>query len=337
MKIKHNILIDYLMSLSLYINKNFIDQILKQYDFELNNLLKNSFEIFDSDFSYYQINDLKLLFGNFINYVILVKLINKYDIETINELQKILDNLSSEKYRELIIKTLKIENNDISKNDLINAPFLLSIDTIDNYEIQAEIIYEYINQPEETLYRLKNILFLSFDKFKENIYIPNKKYILGILNQHKGEYEKLKSDFFKNRLHFIDDLNYNKLKKIYINIIASTGLVYDKDIGLLIYSHDMSKININKMKNYEYLEFIKAISDNKRIKIIKALNKESLCNSDLAKKLDLTAATISYHISMLINEDIITVKKGSYNKLMYSVNNEALDKRFEEAKNFLKK
>jgi len=61
MKIKHNIVLDYLMTLSHYFNREFIDSIIAEYKFEINPMVEKTFELFDEELTYYQKNDFKLL------------------------------------------------------------------------------------------------------------------------------------------------------------------------------------------------------------------------------------------------------------------------------------
>ena len=237
----------------------------------------------------------------------------------------------------MLLKVLNIEEHEFTKDDIINSPFLLSLDTIEDFEVEGELIYEYINNPEHTLKRLKENIIAPTELFMKKIYQPNKQKYDEILSLHQKDYDTLGDEFYKKRISYIAHIKPSEIKSIYLNIIASTGLIFDTDSGLLIYSHDMSTIDEAGMKDFEYLEFIKAISDKRRIKIVKALNKDSLCNNDLAELLDLTPATISYHISKLVREKIINVKKGEYNKIMYSIDEEQLKKRFKDASEYLTK
>jgi hypothetical protein len=70
---------------------------------------------------------------------------------------------------------------------------------------------------------------------------------------------------------------------------------------------------------YEYLprpdlETAKLFSDETRLKILELLREEELTNSQLAKKLGLSKATITYHIKQLEEAGIIKVSKTEYEK-----------------------
>lgn len=337
MKIKYNLVMDYLMTLSIYFNRIFIEKTIVEYDFEINLMVEEAFDLFDEELSYYQKSDFKMLFSNFINYLILTNLVNQENIETMEDFEKVLESFKSEDYKEMLMKVLNIKEGEFTKEDIINSPFLLKLDTIEDFEVEGELIHEYISNPEHTLKRLKENVMIPSELFVEKIYKPNQDKISEILSLHQKDLDELGEDFYKKRMHYVDHIQSNEVEDVYLNIIAPTGLIHDTDSGLLIYSHDMSIIDASGMKDFEYLEFIKAISDKKRIKIVKALNKDTLCNNDLAELLDLTPATISYHISKLVREKIINVKKGEYNKIMYSIDEEQLKKRFKEASEYLTK
>lgn len=337
MKIKYNLVMDYLMTLSHYFNREFIDSIIEEYNFEINPMVEEMFKLLDEELSYYQKSDFKMLFSNFINYLILTNLVHQENVDTMEGFEKALNAFKSDEYKKMLLKVLNIDEGEFTKDDIINSPFLLKLDTIEDFEVEGELIYEYINNPDHTLKRLKENVMIPSEIFIEKIYQPNQEKLEKILSIHQKDMDELGDDFYKKRMHYVDHIQSDEINKIYLNVIAPTGLIHDTDSGLLIYSHDMSVIDASGMKDFEYLEFIKAISDKKRIKIVKALNKDSLCNNDLAELLDLTPATISYHISKLVREKIINVKKGEYNKIMYSIDEEQLKKRFKEASEYLTK
>lgn len=54
---------------------------------------------------------------------------------------------------------------------------------------------------------------------------------------------------------------------------------------------------------------MKAISDKRRLDIIKLIKNESLCGQDLAERIGLSPATISHHMSSLVSAGFIHVDK----------------------------
>lgn len=64
---------------------------------------------------------------------------------------------------------------------------------------------------------------------------------------------------------------------------------------------------------------MKAISDKRRLDIIKLIKNESLCGQDLAERIGLSPATISHHMSSLVSAGFINVDKQNP-RVSYSIN-----------------
>lgn len=335
MKIKHNILIDYFTSLSLYLNKNTIEKIFNENGLEMNPWMRECFTLYDQELSYFQKNDLELLYKNFLNHVIIIQLIIENDVKDLEEFNSVLDELDAVHYKNLILKALDIKEENYSKARIMESTFFLSVDVIENFKLESDIVYGYLENPKRTLMRLKEVILNPYKMFYEKIYATNKAEIKKIVNYHQEEFDRLGKDFYQEKIKYIKKIKPESIEDLYLNVVSTTGSIYKEKEHTLVYCHDMVDIKTVETQDLDYLSFIKAISDKKRIRIIKALNKESLCNNDLAELLDLTPATISYHISKLVREDLITVEKGDYNKIMYSVDEKMIEKRFMEASRYL--
>lgn len=89
----------------------------------------------------------------------------------------------------------------------------------------------------------------------------------------------------------------------------------------------------DKMKMYA--DMFRAFGDQKRLKIIKMLAsnmEETLCVSDVAKKLDITQPAASQHIRVLKNINLLNENRRGY-RVFYSINIEV----FKEYKNEIDK
>lgn len=63
----------------------------------------------------------------------------------------------------------------------------------------------------------------------------------------------------------------------------------------------------------------KALSDPKRREILNLLKEKSMTAGDLAEKFDMTNATMSYHLQILVDADLIVFEKEK-NYRIYSLN-----------------
>lgn len=85
------------------------------------------------------------------------------------------------------------------------------------------------------------------------------------------------------------------------------------------------------MDYYYYSTIFKALSDETRLKIVDLLNNEGeLCACKLLENFDITQPTLSYHMKILCDANIIfSTKKGPW--MYYQVNYKNID----EARNYL--
>ncbi|MFZ5969262.1 MAG: ArsR/SmtB family transcription factor [Bacillota bacterium] len=81
----------------------------------------------------------------------------------------------------------------------------------------------------------------------------------------------------------------------------------------------------------EQVEILKALADESRLKIIQMLSCGELCACDIQENLSLTQPTISHHMKVLQQVDLIKVeKRGKW--VFYSINQDLV----EELCSFLK-
>jgi len=77
------------------------------------------------------------------------------------------------------------------------------------------------------------------------------------------------------------------------------------------------------MKHTDYAQLFKALSDETRIKIIEILNDEDLCACEILENLDITQPTLSYHMKILCESEIVNGSRdGAW--MRYTLNKESL-------------
>jgi len=79
------------------------------------------------------------------------------------------------------------------------------------------------------------------------------------------------------------------------------------------------------------VSFFDALSDKTRMKIFLLLNQKEMCNSELAQQLNLSTATISQHLGILKDVNLIKGQREKTNKIYYTPN---LEKVKEKTKDF---
>lgn len=78
------------------------------------------------------------------------------------------------------------------------------------------------------------------------------------------------------------------------------------------------------MTETEAIRLFKALADKSRLQILKSLAIEEMYVERLAQRLDLTPATISFHLKKLAEADAVTSYKSQY-YTMYALNREVLN------------
>lgn len=84
-------------------------------------------------------------------------------------------------------------------------------------------------------------------------------------------------------------------------------------------------MNIEEVVNY-----FKILSDETRVKIVSFLKNGTMCACEILEKLHITQPTLSYHMKILSENDLVTFeKKGKW--VNYTIN----EKKFNELSQFL--
>lgn len=77
------------------------------------------------------------------------------------------------------------------------------------------------------------------------------------------------------------------------------------------------------MKHAKYALIFKALADETRLKIIELINDEELCACKILESLDITQPTLSYHMKILCESEIVNSRReGAW--IFYTLNKESL-------------
>lgn len=174
----------------------------------------------------------------------------------------------------------------------------------------------------------------------EEIYLP--------FQNNVEKYGEHLIDFLNNRgAEGLEEITYsmlngNILDSDEINILVSAIYPYTISIasttkikhivwGLRI-EEALKKIReINENKTYERVQIFKNLGDKTRYEVLKLIATGETSTKKIAKALDVSSATISYHINNILTAKIIKMDKSN-NKFGYVVDYELLDKTIEDFK-----
>ena len=105
---------------------------------------------------------------------------------------------------------------------------------------------------------------------------------------------------------------------------------------VLVYGTFINKKRMREKRSEEIKQFLKVLSEEKRIEIIKILAAKPALGSDLARQIGLTSATASYHITMMLGIGLIDYERIGQ-RLHYVLKKEVLkdllDKAYQELTN----
>lgn len=226
----------------------------------------------------------------------------------------------------LLGEKLKDNNDewDNVKNSL--SDMMNYIENLEGIDDKCKIsILDMYKSPEETKMRLRYIL----KKFKE-VYLEFEEDTLKRVSEETEKYERL----YKNDLDKFLSVNKFDIYDGFKNGNVDIYVTYSRNIGSRFnIKDDYAYVSIGyeniELEKYKMIEnnlekFLKLISDKTRQKILFLLADKPWYTQALAKELDITPATVNYHIQNFLFVDILTVNEED-NKVYYILNKEMID------------
>ncbi|BCN31181.1 ArsR/SmtB family transcription factor [Anaeromicropila herbilytica] len=102
------------------------------------------------------------------------------------------------------------------------------------------------------------------------------------------------------------------------------GVLFDKNLTSSSRSNDVNEIN----------QALKLLSDKSKFEILMLIKEKSSYGIELAKSLNLSTPTISYHMSALISQGLVRVEKQN-NKVFYISNKERIEEILKQIRRYL--
>ena len=109
---------------------------------------------------------------------------------------------------------------------------------------------------------------------------------------------------------------------------------YIRAEGYLLLGKEAIQMQNDENRSRSVSQFMKALSDEKRLLLLKQLSIRPSYGQELAKKLNVTPATVKHHLNVLEDMELVKVNKSEH-KVYYSLNREILGSRLQEVKEFL--
>lgn len=210
-------------------------------------------------------------------------------------------------------------------------------------EERKERLLECFRNPEET----KQRLCFMFRQLYEKAYKPVEGIVLERLREAEKKYKSIFEEdpqgFLKR--YFIDFFKPEKGKweyKIGIHISLFYQISfwpinlhdYKKARGMAVLGMRSYEFYSKKELNDKVNKFLKALSDSRRLSIIRLLAARPYYGYEIAAALNLTPATVNYHMNFLLNSDIVSFDKEE-TKVYFILNKDRFKELFKESEKML--
>ncbi|MBN1623847.1 MAG: helix-turn-helix transcriptional regulator [Clostridia bacterium] len=198
---------------------------------------------------------------------------------------------------------------------------------------------EFLHYPAEAKLRLVRLLYQYVKVFEP--------YVAELDELDRAEVEKSRNICFDNIEEFVTSyLKFNAKilapakQLILIPNAFSEILTYiiqpAKGQFVMVYGTFISKKRMREKRSEEIKQFLKVLSEEKRIEIIKILAAKPSLGNDLARQVGLTSATASYHMTILLGIGLIDYERVGqrlHYVLKKDVLKDLLDKAYQELTN----
>lgn len=313
----------------------FTNQITEQWGMELDdnlpqgiNKIKNH-KLLNSE-------DIRLFFDinlNIDDFFIDTKLL--WNSENLDEYFKKLKSQDIKSMREKLLENLIIDKSSkdyyldqlFSKEDRLSLEPIL--DLLNKQDIDNNIKWNFLllfQNPKYYIEKFINLIngFLPiYNELKEQYKERYKDFLIWI----ESKINKFGVDFINKYLKILNlqefdkvHLSYSLFGMITTNIDTSTNECY---VYLGILFQDYVEQMISKLDIEKHLMVFKVFSDKTRFEIIKILIEEENFGQEIAEKLNISTATVSYHMDYLLGASLVEIKKRG-RKVFYKINKDEI-------------
>lgn len=254
--------------------------------------------------------------------------------EDINDIEKVLDNItnmSKEEFLDIFISKLDMKIPENATDEEIKKIIEEELKNDINNSDKVDIYMDYFRFPDQMKERLTFTLEQYYKQFFAKIENDVKDFMDNKLKKHRQLLKEDSDKFFDTMVILIDkDIVNEQRVNFFISYFNEIGLALrhydDTEIFTIIYGYGHEQKFDENMKKKEYKELIKLLNDDNRFEILSLLGKRSWYNKELADKLGITTATMSYHIKKISTLGILDIETGKKKRLYYRLNKNKLIK-----------
>ena len=286
------------------------------------------------------INDIELFLRDFsCFYIVLLDVIIHENLNHPLELIRYLQKFSTHELLNLYIERI---DTPLSADENVHLDKLLDELTGLRHELgmDKQLYYEFTTYPEgivnRMIYSLEFIYHHFFEKNERNL----TQQLENIQKKHQALLNENPEEFINAILFQSKESLSNEHSSIRIFV----GNYYGDKISVAYGNHDevyffygvaAEKKLYSDQHQTQYEELIKSLADDTRRNLIRFLMHAPHYNKEISDHLGITTATISYHISRLVDLGIIRMKYQEGKRIYYQVDSERFNQLFEGLKRYL--
>lgn len=201
-----------------------------------------------------------------------------------------------------------------------------------NEEMKEKLI-ECIENAEETKQRYCMLLKQFYEKAYKPIEEEVHELAVSYIKQYEKEFNKNAKKFSKK--FFSKDIkvfapNINVHVSYFKGVGSDYWSSYEADLEWIVLGSDTSRFLEEEPEKEKVLNFLKLISDKRRMTIIELLGQKPWYVNEIAEKIGMSAATTSYHLTSLQELGIVDFERYNH-RFYYNLNKERLKELFNEA------
>lgn len=317
-------MIDYFLSFSLLVEDfeenryPFIDQEEEEIVKEYREQLEKRRKIIEK----YCLKEYNLLFGLY--------LLNKKEFQTLDQLEQQLEEMDQKEWKDAIFSILGLEKEEEEEFEAINSLHIL--------DKQKWNLFSIIKDKKKSLLEIKALfeeLYPLFSYYEEKLMKKNKERAKEIQSSIQEKTREYYEDVLEDKVEI--DEKYLAESIHYILFMSRFSIVISdaEEKKRLVTGVHVQEVKHYKKENQrlgeeEKEKVLKALSDPNRFSILKMLKEGKLSNKEMAERLKITPAGVTYQMNHLVGVGLVRycTKENGRGK-NYMVNVSYLEKVFE--------
>ncbi|MBI9109165.1 MAG: helix-turn-helix transcriptional regulator [Spirochaetales bacterium] len=223
--------------------------------------------------------------------------------------------LIGEKEKELTIELL----NDVLVNDGLHPGY--------DHAEEAELLYGFLKDPENFLNRLHK----TYSDFYRLVYKPGRSSLIKLasdkLRWHQRRLALGVEEYLEQLgLHsFISSLSENEEPTLFFSLFLDNDISSFWSTKTVVIGAGTDQRIINRSARDKADIFFSCFGDSKRLEILRLTSQRPWYSTELANHFEVKPATLSYHINILVDAELLHIVKGESRRFYYTLNKKSIE------------